>query len=153
MPGAAVAPSRLSALSPLLRLLRIAPLHPVADGGLGEDVDGVVRVVAQLEAQSPDDVSHRRGVLALVRSPDPLQQMLVGQRPPGVGRKLDQHPILDAGERDGASRHCHPALGIVDGQVSPHIGLCGLGQLRRRPLAQGRPDPGRQLRREKGLTT
>ena len=74
-------------------------------------------------AQPPDDVSHRRGVLALVRSPDPLQQMLVGQRLPGVDRKLDQHPVLDAGERDGASRHCHPALGIVDGQVSPHVGL------------------------------
>ena len=114
---------RLSALSRLLRLLPLALLHPVADGGLGEDIAGIVRGVAQLAAQPPDDVSHRRGVLALVRSPDPLQQMLVGQRPPGVDRKLDQHPVLDAGERDGASSHRHPALGIVDGQVSPHVGL------------------------------
>ena len=52
-------------------LLRLALRHPVADAGLGEDVAGIARVVAQLAAQPPDDVPHRPAVLALVRSPDP----------------------------------------------------------------------------------
>ena len=33
--------------------------HAVADGGQGEDVAGIVRVVVQLAPQPPDDVPHR----------------------------------------------------------------------------------------------
>ena len=45
----------------------------------------------------------------------------------------------------------HATLGVVDGQVSKHEGFRRLGPFRRFPLAQGRPDPGRQLRRREGL--
>ena len=73
-------PGRAQPRSPLsLRSRRLprhlALLHAVADAGLGEDIAGIARVVAQLAAQPPHDVSHRRGVLPLVRSPDPLQQV------------------------------------------------------------------------------
>ena len=104
-------------LRPLLLLLPL--LHPVADAGHGEDEGRVGRVLAQLAAQPLDDVPHRPGVLALVRSPDPLQQMLVGQRPPRVDPKLDHQPVLDVGELHGASGHRHPAPGIVDGLLAP----------------------------------
>ena len=81
------------------RLPRSLPLlHAVADAGLGEDVAGVVRVVAQLAAQPPHDVSHRRGVLALVRSPDPLQQALVGQLHAGTGQGRELGLGVHAGQ-------------------------------------------------------
>ena len=55
---------RLSALSRLLRLLPLALLHPVADGGLGEDVAGIVcgrrtawhRWPRQLHSTWPDPI-------------------------------------------------------------------------------------------------
>ena len=46
--------------------------HAVADAGLGEDVPGVVGVVAQLAAEPPHHVPHQPGLADLLRTPDPL---------------------------------------------------------------------------------
>ena len=64
------------------RRLRLG--HPVADSRLGEDVGGVVRVVAQLAAELAYDGAHGPHVAAALLAPDPFQQMLVGQQPPGM---------------------------------------------------------------------
>ena len=59
----------------------------------------------------------------LSRTPDPSQQLAVGQHPARVNRKLHQHPVLDAGKRHRTPSDGHLALAVVDGQVSRHVGL------------------------------
>ena len=61
---------------------------------------GTVGVAAQLAAQAADHGVHvPQASTLLVHSTDPLQQVVVGRYPPGIGRKLDQHPALDGGQR------------------------------------------------------
>ena len=76
----------------LLPLRRLRLGHAVSDAGLGEDVGGVDRAVAQLAAQPLDDGAHRPRVAGVLRSPDPAQQVLVGQRPTSTWAALAVAP-------------------------------------------------------------
>ena len=51
------------------------------------------------------------------------QQMLVGQQPPGVRRKLGEQPVLHRYQRERTTGKRHPAFGIVDYQVATRLGL------------------------------
>ena len=118
------------------------------------DVLWVVGVVAELVAQVLDEGAHRTRVAGVSRPPDPLQQVFVGQHTPRVDRQLDEQPVFDVGQPDGAARQRDPAFGVVDGQLAQPVRL-------RRP----RPARAPALRRravwtlatssvgEKGLTT
>ena len=69
-------------MQPLVLLPQPLPLgHPVAHPRLGEDVGGVVRVIAQLAAELTYDGAHGPHVAAALLAPDPFQQMLIGQQP------------------------------------------------------------------------
>ena len=74
--------------------------------------------------------------------------MLVTQHSPGVGRRLDEQPVLDGDQLDRTTGKARPAVGVVDNPISQHVGLSQLGH---RPLAQGRPDPRRKLIRREGF--
>ena len=134
-----------------LRLRRLALGHPVADARLGEDVGGVVRVVAQLAAEAAYDGAHGPHVAVAFRPPDPLQQMLVGHHAPGVRRKHGEHPVLDGDQPDRTAGHGHAAFRVVDLQVPQRVGFGGLCLFGGLPPAQGRPDPRRQLRKRPGV--
>ena len=74
--------------------------------------------------------------------------MLVTQHSPGVGRRLDEQPVLDGDQLDRTTGKARPAVGVVDNPIFQHVGLSQLGH---RPLAQGRPDPRRKLIRREGF--
>ena len=84
--------------------LCFAPGHAVADARLGEDVGGVAGVFAQLAAELADDGAHGPQIAAALLSPDPCQQLLVGQHTPGAGREFGQHPVLHCHQRDRPPR-------------------------------------------------
>ena len=60
--------------------------HAVADARLGEDVFGFVGIVAEFLAQSFDDGADQTRVARVALVPDPLQQLVVGHHPTGIGR-------------------------------------------------------------------
>ena len=60
-----------------------APRHAVAYPRLNEDVGGIFRVVAQLASEPPHHIADHSAFAGPFRSPDPLQQLVVGQHPPG----------------------------------------------------------------------
>ena len=130
----------------VLLLLRSPHRHPVADAGLGKYVGGVVGVVAQLAAEPLHHFADQPGFAGPLRPPDPLQQLVVGQHPPGVDRKLDEQLVLGGRQRHRTPGHRHPVSGVVDAQVAQRVGFGRPG-----PPAQRRPDPGRKLRRREGL--
>ena len=101
----------------------------------------IVRVVAQLAAQPAHDGARGPHVVAALPAPDPPPQMLVGQDPPGVCRKLGQqwHP---------ASPQRRPTPGEGNGQVAVHVRFQRLGHF---TPAQGRPNPRRKLSWREGL--
>ena len=75
----------------------VSPSHPSPSGAhvarLAKDLGGVVGVVAQLVAREVDyDGALGPHVGVAVRPPDLSLPMIVGQQPPGVGRKLGQCP-------------------------------------------------------------
>ena len=57
----------------------IGPLHPVADPWLGEDVPGVLAVLAQLAPQPHQVGADHPGRSGVGLAPNPLQQVLMGQ--------------------------------------------------------------------------
>ena len=61
-----------------------APRHAVAYPRLNEDVGGIFRVVAQLASEPPHHIADHSAFAGPFRSPDPLQQLVVGQHPPGA---------------------------------------------------------------------
>ena len=60
---------------------------------------------------------------AAINRPDPSQQVVTGEHSPGVGREFLQLPILNRGKLDRPIGKAHPALNIVDGQVSQYVGM------------------------------
>ena len=82
-------------------------------------------------------------------APDSLQQVFVGQHPPGVGRELGEQPVLDCHQLDRLAGESDPAFGVVDFQVAV---LAGLGRLGRGLFAQGCSDSRASSVGENGLT-
>ena len=62
----------------------LALRHAVAHPRLGKYVGGVVGVVAQLATEPLHHFANQPGFAGPFRTPDPMQQLVVGQHPPGV---------------------------------------------------------------------
>ncbi len=71
--------------------------HAVADAALGEDVDGLGGVVAELAAQAPDKGAHQLRV-DVFAAPDEARQVVVGTHASGVARERAQQVVLGGGE-------------------------------------------------------
>lgn len=130
---------------------RLAPRHPVADARLGEGALGVLRVLSQLVAKSHQVGAERRQAAGLLRSPDPMQQMVAGHHLSAAERRLDEHVLLRRRRLHRAAGYGYETLGVVDDQAAQHIRLGRLRELRLGPLAQGRLYPRHQLRGREGL--
>ena len=89
---------RTKALAPASPSVPRPPGHAEADAGLGEDEAGVLGVLAQLAAKLAHDRAHGAHVAGALPAPAPLQQVLVGQHPPGVDRKPGEQPALRRGQ-------------------------------------------------------
>ena len=76
------------------RIGSLVSAHEIAHATPGVDVAGIAGVVAQLAAQAPHQGTQRSDLLAIVRTPHPAKQLLVGHHPSGIGRQLGQHPVL-----------------------------------------------------------
>ncbi|MCY3959962.1 MAG: hypothetical protein OXG65_16950 [Chloroflexi bacterium] len=63
-----------------------------------------------------------RKVSVALEPPDPSQQVLVGQHPAGIDRRLGQGPVFDVGQLHRTTGQAHPALGILVGQVAQDVG-------------------------------
>ena len=124
--------------------MRLPSGHPEADSGLREDVGGVAGIVTQFAPELADHGAHGPHVIAASLSPDAVQQVLVGQHPAGVGRKLGQHAVLCRGQLHSVARKGYPALGVGDCQVAQHVRLRRFDS---QPPSQGRLDPGRKFGR------
>ena len=83
--------------------------------GLGEDVLGVAGAVAQFAAEPVHHFADQPGFAGPFRTTDPLQQLVVGQHPPGVDRKLEQQLVLGGRQPRRTPCHRHPVSGVVDG--------------------------------------
>ena len=77
--------SRSSVLPRPHRFRSLTSTHSVTDAGLGEDVGGVVGVVAQLAAEPLDHLADPPESARRVHAPDTLQQMVVSRRTTGIG--------------------------------------------------------------------
>ena len=65
----------------------LAPYQAIAKARLGEQIDGAGRVRFQLTAQLLDEGSQVLRLLAILRTPDLLQELAVGHDFAGVGRQ------------------------------------------------------------------
>ena len=104
------------------RFQSLACRHPISDSPLGEDIGGVVRTIPQLAAQPLHDGAHRTRTARTVMTPHLSQQLFMGQHPPGVYRKLGQHPVFCGGQLDRSPANCDPALGVVNAHIAQDIG-------------------------------
>ena len=102
-------------------------------------------LVGELVAQPLDVGAHDLGIDVGAPGPDPAQQGLVGQDPASVLRQHAQELVLGRRQLHRAPGHGDPPLVVVDGE-GPERERDG-----RRPPAQDRPDPRRELGRRKGL--
>ena len=59
--------------------------------------------------------AHGPHVAAALLAPGPFQQMLLGQQPPGIGRKLGEQPVLHRLQRTTGER-----LRVVVHRQDPH---------------------------------
>ena len=112
------------------RIWSVALGHAVADARRGKDILGIGGAVVQLAADGFYDGAQRPQVAAIVRAPDLLQQMSVGQHAAGVACKRDQHPVLGRGQRHCSCANGNEAFGIVDCQLALDVRL-------RRPCLAG----------------
>ena len=80
----------ITGLSRLLLLRSLALLLPVADVRLVEHVGGTVLVGPQVASEILHDGRHRPCVTEVTRTPDPLQQVTVGQNLTRVDRRLEE---------------------------------------------------------------
>ena len=79
------------------RSLRLQLVPLAADG---HDVAGIGGVGFDLRPQAPDVHVHEAAVAEVVVAPDPFEQHLPAERPPGAGGQLDQQPEFGLGEID-----------------------------------------------------
>ena len=105
---------RMDSVAAVYRLA--SSLSPGVDGlrpyvEFCEDLGGVFGVVAQYAADAAYGGPH--GANVGVEPPDPPQQMLVGQHPPGVCQRLGEHPVLNCHQFDRTTCKCHRAVGSV----------------------------------------
>ncbi|MCY4638043.1 MAG: hypothetical protein OXG04_26715, partial [Acidobacteria bacterium] len=91
--------------------------HAVADAALGEDVDGLGGVVAELAAQAPDERAHQLRV-DVPAAPDEARQVVVGAHAAGVAGERAQQVVLGGGEVQLAAGEGGAAAAVVDGQLA-----------------------------------
>ncbi|MNS40845.1 hypothetical protein D3C72_731770 [compost metagenome] len=83
------------------------------------------------------------------RPPDVLEQLLLGDDPPGMSRQLRQHRVFLAGQRDFYTVEQYPAIGEVHRQRAE--GQRRLLRLAHRCLTQQRTYPRQKLLNAEGL--
>ncbi|MNN97682.1 hypothetical protein D3C81_2168950 [compost metagenome] len=75
----------------------------------------------------PDHDAQVVSVFGVCRPPDVLEQLLLGDHPPGMPRQLRQHGVLLASQRDFNIVEQHPAIRQVDRQrTEVHLRLLHL---------------------------
>ena len=93
------APSRQGRLPRFLSLG-----HAVADAALDEQVGGVGRVVLELDAKSSHEGADNAHIPGVGRTPDPSQQLVVGDHASGVDGQLEEQVVLGGGQVQGILR-------------------------------------------------
>ena len=86
----------MSSLIPLV--LQLKSKHTVADTWLSKYVGRVRGDFAQLTAEILDHGAHGPQVTKVLRSSDPLKQVIVGHHSPGVDLQSGEHPVLEGGQ-------------------------------------------------------
>ena len=86
-----------------LTLMRLRFLHAIADPGLGKDVPWIVGVVSQLAPQVPHGGTKQCTLTRVPESPDPLQNLVLGQYAPGADRQLVEELVFSRGQPHGSS--------------------------------------------------
>ncbi|MNX66144.1 hypothetical protein D3C86_972290 [compost metagenome] len=74
------------------------------------------RVIREFLAQVPDHDTQVVSVFGVGRSPDVLEQLLLGDHPPRMPRQLRQHGVFLASQRDFDTVEQYPAIRQVDRQ-------------------------------------
>ena len=83
-----------------------------------ESAGAAGRAFAELAAQVPDEVAHEVRAGGLRLGADPPQQPLEGHDPSRVEREHAQQFVLRGGQVDRLAADRHPAVPVVDGEVS-----------------------------------
>ena len=100
------------------RWLRFArPRHAVADPAYGEDIGGVVRVIADLAAEPLHVGANQLRVASFSAAPHLSQQRIVGDDPSRVDRKGFEQIEFSSRQLQRTPGNRHPASLIVDRQV------------------------------------
>ena len=113
----------------------------VSNPVLGQNVGGLGRIVTQLSAELLHQGPHRHRIAGVPPAPKPAQQHCGRQHPSGVDREQPKELVLAGRQPHRLSGHGHPALLVLDGEVSEHEAS------RFRLPAQDRPHSGGQFHR------
>ncbi|RMO33309.1 LysR family transcriptional regulator, partial [Pseudomonas syringae pv. pisi] len=110
---------------------------------LGEDEPRSGWIICQLLPQMPHHDTQIVTVFGVRRPPDILEQLLLGNDPPGMPRQLCQHRVFLAGQRHFLTVEQHTPIGEVDGERPELKRRIGLFTARRLP--EQRPDSSQKL--------
>src|SRR5262245_21893162 len=126
--------------------LRLAP-QAIADTGLGDHIGGVRRIRLELRPDVGEVDAQIVGLVLVARSPDLLEELTVGDEPPGMLRQLTEQVEFDRCQVDLRLAPPDRAIRQIDLEVAhPDPGVAILAA-----AAQDSPHAGEQLLGPEGL--